>query len=258
LCGSRVANSARRCLVCGTDLERAGWLRPRRRIYPNPFVLAALALVAAFGLWLMLMATGTVPLPNAILMIFPTPTITPTFTPSATHTPTDTPSPTPLPTPTTPPPIEYVVKEGDSCLLIALIYEVSVESIIMLNSLGPECTVAIGRTILVPHPSPTIGPRITLPPGTPGAPTPAPFATYVVEIGDTCLGIALQFGITMDDLMIANGLPDCNFLVEGRVLFIPPPGPPPTATPAPPSSRNINPGEGTPFPFREEGRGSRS
>jgi LysM repeat protein len=242
------------------------------------------------------MASGTVPLPNAILMIFPTPTITPTFTPSATPTPTRTATQTPLPTPTTPPPIEYVIKEGDSCLLIALIYEVSVDSIIMLNSLGPECTVAIGHTILVPHPTPTIGPRITLAPGTPGGPTPAPFATYVVQAGDTCLGIALNFGITMDDIMIANGLPDCNFLIEGRVLFIPPPGPPPSSTPAPPGGARLSPHpastsqtlinsahsrsgnplrppirressihasqslprEGTPFPFREGGWGGSS
>lgn len=233
LCGSRVANTARRCLVCGTDLERAsGLLRRRRRLYPNPFVLALLGVFMAFGVLLTLMATGRVPVPDAIMSIFPTPTITPTFTPLPTPTATATPSQTPEPTATTPPPIEYVVQEGDSCLLLAILYEVTVESIIMLNSLGPECTIAVGHTVLIPHPTPTVGPRLTaLPAGTEAGPTPAPYPTYIVAAGDTCLGIAFAFGVTMDDIMAANGIPDCSILAEGRVLLIPI-----ASTPAPAAS----------------------
>jgi LysM repeat protein len=229
-----VGNNATRCLVCGTDLARAAdRLRPRRRLYPNPFALALLLGFIGFGALLVLMASGTVPVPDVLMNIFPTPTITPTFTPLPTPTPTATASQTPEPTATTPPPIEYVIKEGDSCLLLAIIYEVTVESIIMLNSLGPECTIAIGHTLLIPHPTPTIGPRITAPPpGTEAGPTPAPYPTYVVEAGDTCLGIAFAFEVTMDDIMIANGIPDCSILAEGRVLLIPiSPTPAPTATP---------------------------
>jgi len=175
-----------------------------------------------------LMGTGRVPLPEAVLMMFDTATITPTFTPLPTGTATATPSNTPIPTETPRPPIEYVVQDGDSCLLIALIYEVTVESIIMANNLGPECVIAVGHTVLVPYPTATIGPRFTAAPGSTAAPAPA-YPTYVVQAGDSCLAIAIRFGVEMEDLAAANGVGECNFITEGQVLFIPVPG---TPTPA--------------------------
>ena len=43
----------------------------------------------------------------------------------------------------------------------------------------------------------------------------------MVAEGDSCLGIALQFGVTVDALQKANGIADCNFLLIGRSIFIP-------------------------------------
>lgn len=67
--------------------------------------------------------------------------------------------------------------------------------------------------------------------------TPA-MIVYVVQQGDSLYGIALEFGVSTEDLMRANGLVDPNFLVVGQELFIPvgglPPAPPtPTDTPIP-------------------------
>jgi hypothetical protein len=42
-----------------------------------------------------------------------------------------------------------------------------------------------------------------------------------VVSGDTCLGIALRYGLTLDQLMQANNITDCTFLREGRVLYVP-------------------------------------
>jgi LysM repeat protein len=234
LCGSRVANTATRCLVCGTDLYREAdrLRRPPSRRGINPIMLGILALLIGVGVLATLMGTGRVPLPEAVMMMFDTATITPTFTPLPTYTATATPSNTPIPTETLRPPIEYVVQEGDSCLLIALIYEVTVESIIMANNLGPECVVAVGHTILVPYPTPTIGPRFTAAPGSTAAVVSA-YPTYVVEAGDSCLAIAIRFGVELEDLASANGVGECNFITEGQVLFIPiggTPTPPATAT----------------------------
>ena len=44
---------------------------------------------------------------------------------------------------------------------------------------------------------------------------------YVVVEGDTLFGIALQFGVTVEDLLIANGLEDANQLFIGDALVIP-------------------------------------
>jgi LysM repeat protein len=218
-----VSEQATKCGVCGTNLARAAarLAKPRRRFYPSPFVLGVLAVLIVIGMLLMGLATGQVPMPA--IFRFPTPTITPTFTPRPTPTATPTASDTPVPTATPEPPISYVIKEGDSCLAIAIEYDITVESLILENRLDPDCTVAVGHTIRVPRPTPTIGvPPTDVPPGTTPLPTAPPYPTYVVVAGDSCLGIALQFGLTVDELMKANGIPDCNFLLIGRSLLIPP------------------------------------
>jgi LysM repeat protein len=175
------------------------------------------------------MGTGRVPLPEMVMMMFDTATITPTFTPLPTGTATPTASNTPIPSETPRPPIEYVVQDGDSCLLVALIYEVTVESIIMANNLDPDCIIAVGHTILVPFPTATIGPRTTAAAGSTVS-APSVYPTYVVEAGDTCLAIAIRFGVDMEAMAAANGVGECNFITEGQVLFIPIGG---TVTPSP-------------------------
>lgn len=45
--------------------------------------------------------------------------------------------------------------------------------------------------------------------------------TYVVQEGDTLYAIAVDFGVTMEDLMAANGIEDANSLQVGQELTIP-------------------------------------
>ncbi len=75
----------------------------------------------------------------------------------------------------------------------------------------------------------------------PGLATITP-TVYIVQGGDTMGKIAAEFGVTVEDLMAANGLTDPNVLDVGQTLQIPiggeveiPPteAPPPTDTPAP-------------------------
>ncbi len=240
LCGTRASEMATRCLVCGTDLSRSGprlFKQRPRKYYPNPYALALLGMLIVLGLGLLSLASGRVPLP-AFLMD-DTPTITPTFTPLPTPTFTPTPSVTPLPTPTPLPPIQYIVVDGDSCLAIAIDYDISVESIILQNNLDTACTISVGRALLIPRPTPTLTPRP--PPTVRGAtagPSPTgteaiPVATYVVLAGDSCLGIALQYYTTVEAIMQLNGLTNCSFLREGQVLNVPLAPLPATATLAP-------------------------
>ena len=44
---------------------------------------------------------------------------------------------------------------------------------------------------------------------------------YVVEAGDTLSSIALSFGVTVDDIVTKNGLPDANSLFVGDQIVIP-------------------------------------
>jgi LysM repeat protein len=66
---------------------------------------------------------------------------------------------------------------------------------------------------------------VTRTPGTPPKPTPTPEIVneYVVQAGDSLLGIALQFGVTLDELQEANDISDPNSIFVGQVLKIPVP-----------------------------------
>ncbi len=60
------------------------------------------------------------------------------------------------------------------------------------------------------NPTPTIPPP----------PTPTPF-TYQIQEGDTLLSIAFQYGVTLDELVLANPEIDPNFLTIGETITIP-------------------------------------
>ncbi len=88
-------------------------------------------------------------------------------------------------------------------------------------------------------PTMTPSPTQTLPPTE--TPTPIPPKEYVVQAGDTLLGIALDNDMTIDELTAYNNL-DSDIIVEGQVLLLPPPTPTPGPTPT------LNPDEPTPTP----------
>jgi len=60
--------------------------------------------------------------------------------------------------------------------------------------------------------------------------TPLPPFDYTVRAGDTCGGIAVAFGVSVQSIVILNNLPTTCIISENQVLKIPYP----TPTPAPP------------------------
>ena len=94
------------------------------------------------------------------------------------------------------------------------------------------------------------------PTSTQEAPTPTLVPTpvsreYVVQEGDTLFGLALEWEVTVDDILAANAIPDASLIFPGDVLIIPgieavpvpETEPAATASPAAPSS---SPTAGTP------------
>ncbi|MDF1514034.1 MAG: LysM peptidoglycan-binding domain-containing protein [Anaerolineae bacterium] len=88
-------------------------------------------------------------------------------------------------------------------------------------------------------PSPTTTPTATKTPDIP-TPTPQPPEEYIVKEGDTLSGIAEQFEITMEDLLIFNNIAENEILNVGQSLLIPlappTPGPTPTLQPGEPTA----------------------
>jgi LysM repeat protein len=94
--------------------------------------------------------------------------------------------------------------------------------------------------IASPSLTPTASPTQTqtlIPTDVPTA-TPLPPIDYTVATGDTCSGIALAFGVSVQSIIILNNLDaQCRLLGEGQVIKVPfptpTPPPAPTSTPLP-------------------------
>ena len=135
----------------------------------------------------------------------PTPTPTPT---SALPTPTLAPTFTPTP----PPYITYRVEEGDNPWSIALEFGVTVEALMEANGLSQDTILDVGQELLIP---------LVLEEATP-QPTSSPQGIiYTVVYGDSLWSIALEFGVTVEALMEANGLSQDTILDIGQELIIP-------------------------------------
>lgn len=85
---------------------------------------------------------------------------------------------------------------------------------------------------LTPTETATITPTATetLPPTSIPTETPLPPFDYTVRAGDTCGGIAVAFGVSVQSIVVLNNLPTTCIISENQVLQIPYP----TPTPAPP------------------------
>ncbi|MBN1265879.1 MAG: LysM peptidoglycan-binding domain-containing protein [Anaerolineales bacterium] len=240
VCGTKLTESAERCLVCGTTFF-PGTNKTKRRASSQitlslPLALVMIAvftLLAAGATYAALRLTG-------ISEDAPTETPTITLTPTVTNTLEPTATDTPEPTWTPLPPIEYSVVENDTCIGLAVYYEVSVRSITDLNNLGTECFLVPGQTVLIPQPTLTSSPTPTV--------TLEPIAAteeacekleYIVEADNTLFSISLNYAVSMEALKLYNNM-NTDVVYEGQPLIIPlceqvlPNAPTSTPTPIPP------------------------
>ena len=204
-----------------------------------------LSLPIAIGLLLLFLVVGAGSAYYALnagnRLVIPTPVSTATNTPTITPTPTDTPIPTLTLTPTLLPPLEYTVKNNDYCYSIAVMFDVSVQSIILLNNLSATCTdLVVGQKLLIPQPTPTPLPMATLT-LIPADATRAACQTVTITVqsNDTLSTIALNYAVSIQAIKDWNGLTTDNVYIN-QPLTIPlcmrnaTPGPSPTPTPPPP------------------------
>ena len=115
----------------------------------------------------------------------------------------------PPPTPT--PSLSHFVQEGQTLWTIAAIYDVPLSDLLLYNNLSPEAIVQPGDEV-----------RVHWPEGEPLPPTPTPQLTHFVEKGDTGWGIALRYGLTLEQLLAYNNLSADAVLSIGDELWIRP------------------------------------
>ncbi|MEX2229969.1 MAG: LysM peptidoglycan-binding domain-containing protein [Dehalococcoidia bacterium] len=99
--------------------------------------------------------------------------------------------------------LTYIVEPGDSLSEIAARFDTTVDAISEANGLT-DVDIVVGQELIIPGGGT---------PATPGTASPAPTGTpaasasvYVVVSGDTALGIAIQFDVTLAELAAANGM----------------------------------------------------
>ena len=96
----------------------------------------------------------------------------------------------------------YTIKQGDTLYNIARTYNTTIDELVRINGLTRPNDLAVGQNILIPTNSRT--------------------STYTVVSGDTMYRIATRFGITLDELIMANPqINNPNIIQIGQVINIP-------------------------------------
>jgi LysM repeat protein len=123
---------------------------------------------------------------------------------------------------------QYQVKAGDNPTKIAFAYRVTVPELLAANGLKDNATLHVGQTLSIPaskadpKAQPDAHKAETTPKLTDIPPTKTTPGLYLVKKGDTIHSIAKAYGMTSDELIKLNKVPDPKKLQLGQVLKLPP------------------------------------
>jgi len=106
----------------------------------------------------------------------------------------------------------HVVQQGENLFRLSLRYGTTVEAIREANGLTDDDSIYVGQRLVIPV--------STELPSTRGSAATTGGA-YVVQCGDTLIGIALRYGLSAWELMHANGLSGPHLIHAGQRLVIP-------------------------------------
>jgi murein DD-endopeptidase MepM/ murein hydrolase activator NlpD len=120
----------------------------------------------------------------------------------------------------------HIIQRGETIYSVARSYAVNFQDILNLNGIDDARKVQVGQRIRIPGSSRTVAsfPRIQS------------FSEHRVVRGETLYGIARQYGISLENLRMANKFSEKYILKAGDILRIPRTEPVITASPAAPAA----------------------
>ncbi|HXF63905.1 MAG TPA: LysM peptidoglycan-binding domain-containing protein [Caldilineaceae bacterium] len=104
----------------------------------------------------------------------------------------------------------HVVRPGEGVLDIAAQYGVSADAIVEANNLVNPNMLRIGQELIIPGVSPQDA-------------AAAQGNIHVVQVGESLLGIAVRYGVTVEEILEANEIENPDAIYEGQQLIIPTP-----------------------------------
>ncbi len=133
--------------------------------------------------------------------------------------------------------ITHTVQPGENLYRIGLHYGVSWTDIMEANHLASS-TIFVGQTLIIPlnADAPDVPSPADPPPAATAAPSDPPSTgatTYTVQRGDILSRIAQRFGVTVSEIVAANGIANPSLIFAGQVLTIPAGGSDPEGAPGP-------------------------
>jgi len=104
--------------------------------------------------------------------------------------------------------VVHIVQSGQGLFEIASIYGVTPDEIAQANNLVDSNMLRVGQELIIPGVSAR---DVQIRQGT----------VHIVQSGESLIGIALRYGVSVDDILEFNGLTDPDALSEGQELIIP-------------------------------------
>ncbi|MFN8456778.1 MAG: LysM peptidoglycan-binding domain-containing protein [Anaerolineae bacterium] len=105
----------------------------------------------------------------------------------------------------------HTIEAGDTLLALAIQYDTTVDDLMAANWLTDPSGLQIGQ-------------KLVIPPANGALPNPikwAPTAVYKIEDGDTLLGIAAEYGSTLEDILAVNQDLEADTLQIGQAINVP-------------------------------------
>jgi uncharacterized protein YkwD len=123
----------------------------------------------------------------------------------ATPEPVSAPTATPAPTAAL---IQHQVQPGDTLLGLATRYDISMAAIQLANGMGNSINLIAGDTLVIPTSQQWDGESFF-------------WSVHVVQSGDTLVGLAQVFGLTVDDILRVNAVADPALIRVDQQLVMP-------------------------------------